>query len=121
MGGTSMAAPYVAGVAALMLAEDPDLTVAEIKANILATVDPVSAFSSLCVSGGRLNAYAAVLSVHDHEYTNYTSVNAVRHKCACSCGDYTLENHTFPSSGAVGDGTITYTCTKCGYRKTVAT
>lgn len=59
-GGTSMATPHVTGVAALMLSVNRELTAPEIKALILNNVDKVSALTSKCVSGGRLNAYKAV-------------------------------------------------------------
>lgn len=58
--GTSMAAPYVAGVVALMMAQCPDLSHLEIKARLLASVDPVPALADKCVSGGRLNAFKAI-------------------------------------------------------------
>ena len=59
-GGTSMATPHVTGVAALMLSVNRELTAPEIKTLILNNVDKVSALTSKCVSGGRLNAYKAV-------------------------------------------------------------
>lgn len=58
--GTSMASPHVAGVAALLLAQNPDLTPAELKQKILDTVDPLDSLQGLTVSGGRLNAYSAL-------------------------------------------------------------
>ena len=58
--GTSDAAPLVTGVAALLLAERPDATVADLKHWILDTVDPLPALAGRCVSGGRLNAFAAL-------------------------------------------------------------
>jgi subtilisin family serine protease/subtilisin-like proprotein convertase family protein len=55
--GTSMAAPHVSGVAALMLSENNTLTVAELKDYLLNSGDLIPALSGLCVSGKRLNAY----------------------------------------------------------------
>ena len=58
--GTSLAAPFVTGVAALIKSIRPNLTATEIKALILNNVDKVTALDGLCVTGGRLNAYKAV-------------------------------------------------------------
>ncbi len=58
--GTSNSTPLTAGVAALLLAERPDATVADLKRWILTTVDPLPSLTGRCVSGGRLNAYAAL-------------------------------------------------------------
>ena len=62
--GTSMATPHVSGAAALLLAEAPSLTVAQLKAAILDNVDPVAALAGLTVTGGRLNVDKALQSVH---------------------------------------------------------
>ncbi|MEX0722494.1 MAG: S8 family serine peptidase [Gracilimonas sp.] len=75
--GTSMAAPHVSGTAALMFANmdssqfqdyenDPANMVLQIKDWILDSVDPVSGLNSITFSGGRLNAYKALLAMH-HE------------------------------------------------------
>ncbi len=63
LSGTSMATPQVSGIAALLKATNPSLTVAQIKAAILNTVDVKSSLSTKCVTGGRVNAYNAVQSV----------------------------------------------------------
>jgi subtilisin family serine protease len=57
--GTSMAAPYVAGVAALMLSLRPDILAPEMRAAILGAAAP----STLPVSAGYLDAQAAVRAV----------------------------------------------------------
>lgn len=60
--GTSFATPYVTGIAALMLSVNPNLTAVEIKEIIMETVDVVPALSGKCVSGGRVNAFNAVMA-----------------------------------------------------------
>ncbi|CAM3005828.1 S8 family peptidase [Rariglobus hedericola] len=58
--GTSMAAPHVSGVAALVLAHNGPLTAAKLKSILLANVDPIPSMNGRSVTGGRLNAAAAV-------------------------------------------------------------
>lgn len=58
--GTSMAAPQVSGIAALILASDPDLTVAQLRERILKSVDPIESLSGKVLVGGRLNAAKAL-------------------------------------------------------------
>jgi subtilisin family serine protease len=61
--GTSMAAPHVAGEAALALAADPTVSTAQLKADLIASADPVDAFAPVSVSGGRADAAAAVADI----------------------------------------------------------
>jgi subtilisin family serine protease len=71
--GTSMAAPVVSGVAALLMSHFPTLTAADVKRILVQTVTPYGdrqvplpggqqqvPFASLSSSGGVVNAYAAV-------------------------------------------------------------
>lgn len=58
--GTSLAAPFVTGVAALMMSVNEALGPRDIKVLINASADKVDALKDLCVSGGRLDAYEAV-------------------------------------------------------------
>lgn len=58
--GTSMATPHVSGVAALVFAQHPDWTAQQVKDQILNTTDPLSSLDGITVTGGRLNAAAAL-------------------------------------------------------------
>ena len=78
-GGTSSAAPHVAGLAALLLSVNPDLTPQQVRDVILSTVDPVPELANISVSGGRINAYNAVREATrrtDHHVMKQGFVNA---------------------------------------------
>ena len=74
--GTSMAAAYVTGVAALMMAENPLLSPAAIKQILIRTANKVTddngnqIFGNLCVSRGLLDAYSALSACHLHTSDN---------------------------------------------------
>ena len=61
--GSSMAAPHVAGVAALLASVRPDLTAGQIKQTLIETSDPMSFSDGKELLGGRLNALKAVSKV----------------------------------------------------------
>lgn len=69
MSGTSAAAPFVAGTAALIKAKYPSLTSEQIKDSILRSADAVSSLAGKVASGGRLNASAA-LSIAPRQATS---------------------------------------------------
>lgn len=60
MSGTSMAAPYVAHVAAMVRDANPDLTPADVKRIVMGTVDPKAFLSAKVKSGGIVNLDRAV-------------------------------------------------------------
>jgi thermitase len=115
--GTSMAAPFVSGVAGLALSKNPNLTTAQIKAYIRLNVDTVSSLNNLCVTNGRLNAYKVLNAIpypHTHAYTfshQWIQGNLYNHRSFCSCGLSALRGHVVSS----GDNGFPYkTCVDCG-------
>jgi subtilisin family serine protease len=86
MSGTSMATPYVAGVAALVKSLHPQLPAQEIKFAILNNADKkVTQLNNMCTSGGKLDAYSAVtkyisiVGSIDVNFTGTVSVNGTQH------------------------------------------
>ncbi len=68
--GTSFATPFVTGTAALVLAANPGLTPAQIRARIQATADPPPAtVPSPQYGRGIVNPYLAITSVRDDAHT----------------------------------------------------
>jgi subtilisin family serine protease len=58
--GTSMATPYVSGVAALIVANEPGISVVKLKNRLLSSVDKIDSLSGKVASGGRINAAKAL-------------------------------------------------------------
>ncbi len=58
--GTSMAAPQVAGAAALLVAEYPGYDVEQLRNALLGGVEPLGSLQCKTVSGGRLNAFGSL-------------------------------------------------------------
>jgi serine protease AprX len=73
--GTSMATPFVAGVAALLLDADPTLTPDQVKEIITQTASQMPGFEDYEVGAGYINAYAAVDKVFNRgkKYGSYTA------------------------------------------------
>ena len=58
--GTSMATPVVSGVAALVLAKNPRMSVEDLSKRLMNSTDPIIALKGKTVTGGRINAAKAL-------------------------------------------------------------
>ena len=64
--GTSMAAPHVSGVAALVLSSEPNLSMPKLRERLLGTVDKLDSLQGKIASGGRLCATQALGLTDSH-------------------------------------------------------
>lgn len=72
--GTSMAAPYVAGAAMLMLSRDPSQGAATLRQRLMETVTPLTELAGITATGGRLDAASALATALPLPgFTLYTS------------------------------------------------
>lgn len=93
--GTSFAAPFVTGVAALIMSKYPSLNAKGVKDTILSNVDKLTNLSDKCISGGRLNAYRALTNPHSHKYNHsYVNKDNNSHYSYCDCGFYMINSHS---------------------------
>ena len=63
MTGTSQATAFVSGIAAMLFAEDPTLTFTEVREIIMNSVDQMPQLKTRLLSGGKVNAFAALKSL----------------------------------------------------------
>jgi hypothetical protein len=75
--GTSYAAPMVSATAALLWSVDPDLSYSQVKTDITSTVQTVVGLSGKCVTGGRLDAQAALQNVVEPVQFDFTGFDQV--------------------------------------------
>ena len=65
--GTSMACPHVAGAMALLISVQPNLTPAEAKQILMASIDPVAGLAGKVLTGGRLNLQKLMVGANDQD------------------------------------------------------
>jgi subtilisin family serine protease len=63
MSGTSQATAFVSGMAALLLSKNPKLKPTELKQLIMSSVDKIPGLQGKIATGGRVNAYRALLAL----------------------------------------------------------
>ena len=88
LSGTSMAAPHVAGTAALMFTVYGIGTVQDIKSDLMNSVDAASALAGKTVTGGRLNAGNAVLRTSNRAFVEKVYNDVLYHSAVQSGIDY---------------------------------
>lgn len=64
LSGTSMAAPYVTALAALLLSVDTNQTAMQLKQKILNNCKTYSSLGNYCISGGVIDAYSTLLHMN---------------------------------------------------------
>ncbi|MFQ5676286.1 MAG: S8 family peptidase [bacterium] len=99
--GTSMATPHVSGAAALVWAQYPGLTSAQVKVRILGSVERNNNIEDLAITGGRLNVNNALS-------TNPIIANTTRLKNTLDeTGPYIVEADIL-DDGSIQNATLTY-------------
>lgn len=116
MSGTSMATPFVTGVAALVLSVHPDHSAEAVKTAILSSVNPKNYLYGKCVTGGRLNAYKAWYASHVFLGWEYYSESSHRRDCE-DCNYYETEDHVFGVWKTEVHGCQYRQCKDCGHRQ----
>jgi len=96
MDGTSMATPYAAAVAAVVWGRNPSLSTSQIKQKVINTGNSLSGLSEKTVSGKRINANNAYLSVISPVLSEVSPIGTTTD---------TTPNYTFSSTE---EGTISY-------------
>ena len=115
MSGTSMATPYVTGVAALIMSIHPSKSAADIKTLIINNDDNKSWLTGECVSGGRLNAYKALDASHTYIVWSTNSYGCISYRCT-EC-EYVKTVHPQPLLTQPNDSsTHFHLCPGCGYQ-----
>ena len=142
VGQTSNAAPFVTGLAAMLLMVNEDLTADDLIEIITATVDTaytpgyvegvavnkganIQNLYNVCSSHGRINAYKAVLEAIDYDTTPacthsnyYYTYDATTHTLRCSDCSYTSSaSHDLYVFTDYGESGVTIKCYQCNFER----
>jgi hypothetical protein len=101
--GTSYSAPLVAATAALLWSLAPHLSYLQVKSAILQSAQKIPSLSHLCVSGGRLDAQAAVALVRQRVQWSFTGFDEIQPQQAANVSiAVSAQKGTLPSGVPLG-------------------
>ncbi|MBN8555260.1 MAG: S8 family serine peptidase [Deltaproteobacteria bacterium] len=85
--GTSQAVPHVSGIAALVWAANPQLTANDVRQVLVQSVDKIPSAAGQVFSGGRVNAYRAVLMAtgQDPSLANRNLASSIENSVSGGC------------------------------------
>lgn len=108
LNGTSFAAPHVTGVAALLMTRFPQLSIQQVRDQILQTVRPIAALRGITVTEGVVDAYAAIsdCTLDGLPDSDGDGVSNVTDNCPCDSNSGQLDTD--------GDG-VGQACDNCQY------
>ncbi|MBM4023056.1 MAG: hypothetical protein FJ284_12615, partial [Planctomycetes bacterium] len=105
--GTSMAAPHVAGLVALMAAANPQATASQIRSAILSTSVPIASLAGKVATGGLVNAAAAVNAIRGlgpPPSPPPPATSSEPNDSVATASAVTLSSGAAMVSGTIGDG-----------------
>ena len=100
--GTSMATPVVSGIAGLVWSHNPNLTHHEVRSIILDSVDKLESLDGRILTGGRVNAYKALMWIYQEG--DWVSIS----------GDITTQDGTPVCAMALANGQYMFSCNPTG-------
>jgi subtilisin family serine protease len=99
--GTSMAAPYVTGVAALLFSRFPGAGLTEIRNRLMATTRPLPSVAGRSVSGGMADAHAALTVAADGVLELRASAAAIPLRSGAATAFHVTVTDLTPVAGAM--------------------